>query len=394
MKKIKILLRDFRKIVKNGEVVNFNIGTTGHGVGEAAALEKMLPECEICFWASAPLSEPLRRMMHRRFPGCRIVRGALDGSSPEVEDAARWCDLLLIGPGTWIDVPQDVMDFTRFCGKPDGAAGIGFAAKDLELIRHSSFMFFRDTEALAEAERAGVKGPTGFVPDGAFTFDAEDAPGAEQFLAEHGLEKNRFACCLPRYRITPVWEFCPGKHPSAEHLERNRSMIRQDMMPLVEASCRVVREKHWKVLLSPETEPAVRLCQNELASMFPEDVRPHIVIPENFWEADLALGVYRRSCGLFGTEMHSQVMAVGSGIPAIVCRTVEFGSKSRMWNDIGLGEWLFDFDSAADRERFPEAVMRMFTQEKHTGQLVEQAQKIISERFSFFSDFLRDHFSA
>ena len=90
--------------------------------------------------------------------------------------------------------------------------------------------------------------------------------------------------------------------------------------------------------------------------------------------------------------MHSQVMALGSGIPAMVCRTKEFGSKSQMWNDIGLEEWLFDFDSAADRQRFPEAVMQMFTQEERTRQLVEHARTILSERFGFFADFLRKHY--
>ena len=56
MKKIRILLRDFRTVVKNGEVVNFNIGTTAHGPGAAAMLRKFLPGCEIRDWASAPLS--------------------------------------------------------------------------------------------------------------------------------------------------------------------------------------------------------------------------------------------------------------------------------------------------------------------------------------------------
>ena len=172
-------------------------------------------------------------------------------------------------------------------------------------------------------------------------------------------------------------------------IDYNRSMVKQDMTPLVEAACRVVREKRWKVLLSPETEPATRLCQKELISMFPDDVRPFIAVPESFWEADLALGVYRQSRGLFGIEMHSQVMAVGSGIPAMVCRTKEFGSKSQMWNDIGLGEWLFDFDSAADRQRFPEAVMKMFTQEDPTRRLAEHARTVLQERFGFFADFLR-----
>ena len=392
MKKLKILLRDFRTVVKNGEVVNFNIGTTAHGPGAAAMLRKFLPECEIRVWASAPLSAPLQRMMARRFPDIKIVSGSL-ADSPEVQAAARWCDLLLPGPGTSIPTVGDVNDFVRFSSKPFGAAGIGYVPDDLKKIPSPGFLFFRDNAALAAAQRDGLKVPTGFVPDGAFVFDAADDAGAEKFMGHHGLEKGRFVCCLPRYRKTPFWEFCPERPVRTDFVDYNRSMVEQDMTPLVEAACRVVREKRWKVLLSPETEPATRLCQNELFSMFPEDVKPFIAVPENFWEADLALGVYRQSRGLFGTEMHSQVMAIGSGLPAMVCRTKEFGSKSQMWNDIGLGDWLFDFDSAADRERFPEAVMQMFTQEERTRQLVEQARTILSERFVFFADFLREHYA-
>jgi len=392
MKKIKVLLRDFRSVVKNGEVVNFNIGTTAHGPGEVAMLEKYLPECEIRAWASAPLSAPLRRMMDRRFPGVRIVSGSLE-NSPEVAEAVNWCDLLLTGPGTGIPVTADVNAFTRLSAKPYGAAGIGYPPADLAKIPPAAFLFFRDTDAVAAAERDGLSVPTGFVPDGAFAFDAADETGAEQFMARHGLEQDRFVCCLPRYRRTPSWEFCPGKIARQEWIDYNRSMVRQDMTPLVEAACRVVRKKRWKVLLAPETEPAVRLCRNELYAMFPADVKPQIVVPENFWEADLALGVYRRSRGLFGTEMHSQVMAVGSGIPAMVCRTKEFGTKSRMWDDLGLGEWLFDFDLADDRQRFPEVVMKMFTQEDSTRRLVKHAGEILHERFVFFADFLRRQYA-
>ena len=389
---MRILLRDFRTLVKQGQVVNFNIGTTAHGPGAVALLERELPDCEICVWASAPLSSPLQRMMERRFPKVKIVSGALDGGSPEVEEAARWCDCLLIGPGTGIAVSKDVDAFSRFCGKPYGAAGIGFVPKDLEQMRKSEFIFFRETAALAMAKQAGLDIPTGFVPDGAFAFDAADEAGARDFMNSHHLEAGQFVCCLPRYRHTPRWEFFPGATFPADLIVHNRSMIAQDLRPLVQAACDVVREKKWRILLSPETEPAIRLCQNELFSMFPDDIKPFVSVPESFWEADLALGVYRQSCGLFGIEMHSQVMAIGSGIPAIVCRTAEFGSKSQMWSDLGLGEWLFDFDSAADRERFPAEVMRMFTQEERSRQLVKKAQETIGERFAFFADFLRRQF--
>ena len=143
MKTLKILLRDFRTVVKDGRVVNFNIGTTAHGPGVAAMLQKYLPGCEIRIWASAPLSEPLQTMMERRFPCIRIVSGRLDGTSPELEEAVRWCDMLLIGSGTSIAVHGDMEGFVRRCGKPYAVAGIGFAPKDMGLLQKSAFAFFR-----------------------------------------------------------------------------------------------------------------------------------------------------------------------------------------------------------------------------------------------------------
>ena len=295
-------------------------------------------------------------------------------------------------PGTGIAVHRDVEAFTKFCNKPYAAAGIGFAAKDIEKMRQSGFIFLRDSAALAAAEKAELGVPTAFVPDGAFLFDAADDAGAVEFMRRHGLEKGKFVCCLPRYRYTPTWEFCPGETYPEDRIAYNKSMIVQDMEPLVKAACRVVREKGLKVLLSPETEPAIRLCRNELLSMFPADVKPFIVVPDHFWEADLALGVYKLSRGVWGIEMHSQVMAIGNNIPAIVCRTAEFGSKSQMWNDLGLGEWLVDFDKADDRERFPEVVMQMLNNADHTEKLLKQAQSVLQERFDFFGSFMREHY--
>ena len=63
-----------------------------------------------------------------------------------------------------------------------------------------------------------------------------------------------------------------------------------------------------------------------------------------------------------------------------------------MRNDLGLGEWPFDFDSAA-RQRFPDAaVIRMFSQEEYASRLVQQAQAVLAERFGFFAGFLQKQY--
>ena len=52
-------------------------------------------------------------------------------------------------------------------------------------------------------------------------------------------------------------------------------------------------------------------------------------------------------------------MCIGNGIPAIVCRWAEQTSKGIMWRDIGLGDWLFDFDNKAEIAAMPSAVLTM-----------------------------------
>jgi hypothetical protein len=88
-----------------------------------------------------------------------------------------------------------------------------------------------------------------------------------------------------------------------------------------------------------------------LYDKLPEDVKSRVVWRENYWLTDEALSTYRRSAGLFGHEMHSPIMCIGNGIPAIVCRWAEQTSKGLMWRDIGLGDWLFDLDKEDDSKK-------------------------------------------
>ena len=117
-----------------------------------------------------------------------------------------------------------------------------------------------------------------------------------------------------------------------------------------------------------------------LFDQLPEDVQRRVVWRENFWLTDEALSVYLRSAGLFGSEMHSPIMAVGNGIPAIVCRFEEQTSKGIMWRDIGLGDWLFDFDQAADRERLPDVVLAFARDPAAAREKTAEARKFVERR--------------
>src|SRR6478672_5119749 len=114
-----------------------------------------------------------------------------------------------------------------------------------------------------------------------------------------------------------------------------------------------------KVLLCPEDKTQMAIGKEMIMDKLPDDVKKRVVWRENYWLTDEALSTYVRSAGLFGNEMHSPIMCIGNGVPAIVCRFEEQTSKGYMWRDIGLGEWLFDMDNTDDVSRIVPTVLAM-----------------------------------
>ncbi len=57
--------------------------------------------------------------------------------------------------------------------------------------------------------------------------------------------------------------------------------------------------------------------------------------------------------------MHSPIMCIGAGIPAIVCRWSEQTSKGLMWRDIGLSDWLFNLDEDSEIPGIVPAVLSL-----------------------------------
>jgi hypothetical protein len=86
-------------------------------------------------------------------------------------------------------------------------------------------------------------------------------------------------------------------------------------------------------------------------------------------------------------------MAVGNGIPAIVCRFEEQTSKGFMWKDIGLGEWLFDLDKAEDRVRVSGTVLAMAQDFKKAKAKTELARKFVLKRQQETMRVLHEHFA-
>ena len=389
----KILLRDFRT-VKNGEVINFNIGTAAHAPGTLAVLQKYLgPDIRITVWADAPLSGPLAKMMRRHFPEVNIVSGSPDGSgSPELKKAAEEADLFLVSSGESVagSVRRSMDEFQQRTGKPAGAYAIGFHPDALPWIDRMAFAWFRDPVSAENAAKRSVCPVQGWAPDAVFDFDCADEEGAAAFLAEHDLKPGGFICCIPGQRHTPRWNYFDV--PARPDLDAvNARWEEHDNAPLLPVIRDAAGRFGLKVLICAEQVSELPLIRRLVYDRLPPEIRTCCVPQERLWSPDLALGVYRASRGVFGVEMHSQVMAVGSGIPAVLLRHPQFGTKSGMWQSIGLADWLIDAEQPDYVRRAESAVMGILSDPDGTAKKLRNARKIIDRaaaeamRRTFFS---------
>jgi hypothetical protein len=279
----------------------------------------------------------------------------------EVERAFRDCDFLLHGSGPSLVGQKQVAQWVRETRKPFGVYGITFGSNEPEsiaLLSQARFVFFRDSISHRFAKDHGLTCPImEFAPDGAFAAAVRNDEAALTFLRAHDLEPGKFLCTIPRYRHTPYWTIKPGRRFDPAKHARNEAMKDRDHAQLRAAITAVVRETPMKVLICPEDMTQMQLGREMLFDPLPAEVKRRVVWRENYWLTDEALSTYVRSAGIFGNEMHSPIICIGQGIPAIVCRWAEQTSKGFMWRDIGLGEWLFDLDDDTELERIVPAVL-------------------------------------
>jgi hypothetical protein len=392
----RILLRSSWQVV--------NIGDIAHTPGVLALIEKYIPDAEVRLWASRDLSEEVMAMEHKRFPKLRVVKGTIGtngkASNAELGEAISWCDFLLHGSGASMVAHKDVAAFVSATGKPFGVYGItygGFGTAEKDLLSRAKFVFFRDSVSLAKAKADGVHSPVmEFGPDGAFACDLRNDPTTVDFLRAHKLEDGKFLCCIPRLRNTPYWLIrgTPMTAVDEQKHARNEAMKEHDHAPLRAAIIAIVRETPLKVLICPEDQSQMAVGREMLWEKLPEDVRKRVVWRDKYWLTDEALSTYVRSAGLFGAEMHSPIMCVGNGIPAIVCRWAEQTSKGFMWRDIGLGEWLFDFDDEKSIPGLTAAVLSMAKNPSAAKAKVHKAQEFVRRRQQETMAVVKEHSSA
>lgn len=380
-----------RRIILRSSWQTVNIGDIAHTPGVLKILEQHLPDVEVRLWPSK-VDNGVQEMLLARFPKLKIIQGA-----EAVKAAFAECDFLLHGSGPSLVAEKDVVKWSQETGKPYGVYGItlpiqgstatkpapdSVIAKTIGVLSGGRFAFFRDSVSLEVAKKRGCTCPImEFGPDGAFATDLRDEAKATAFLKEHGLEDGKFLCCIPRLRYTPYWTI-PEKKAAFDEKKhaRNEAMKEHDLGPLRQAVIEVVRQTEMKVLLCPEDQTQMAVAKEMLLDKLPDDVKAKVVWRPTYWLTGEALSTYVRSAGLFGAEMHSPIMCIGNGIPAIVCRWAEQTSKGFMWRDIGLDEWLFDLDKEEELQRVVPTVLAMAKDPAAARAKAAKAREFVEKR--------------
>ena len=325
-----------------------NIGDIAHTPGMLALLEKHRPDLQVVLWPN-PLNAEVEQLLLHRFPTVRIAR-----SKPEQDAALASCDFFLHGSGPGL-VGRSEAERARKAGKPYGFAGI--TLNDIELQEHrellagAKFVFTRDGDSLQALRKAQITGPRmGFGPDATFALDLRDDAAAAKLLKEHALEPGKFLCAVPRLRWTPYWEIHADHKPNPERSAVNEAFAERDHAKMREAIIAWVTQTHQRVFLVPEMTYEVARLRPLLFDPLPMAVKAKVAVLDRYWLTAEAASVYAQAAALLSFEMHSPIMAVSAGTPAVLLRQPTDTRKGQMWRDIGLEPRIFEIDTTTGEE--------------------------------------------
>ena len=326
-----------------------NIGDIAHTPGMLALLERHRPNDRVTLWPSG-VSNEVVRLLTARFPRLSIAR-----TRAEQDAALAACDFFLHGSGPGL-VGREAAGRARQAGKPYGFAGVTLSDDELrtqrELLAGARFVFTRDTDSLRALQRSDVKvAKAAFGPDATFALDLRDEPAADRLLREHDLEAGQFLCAVPRLRWTPYWEIHPETtKPNPQRSAVNEAFAERDHAKMREAIVAWVTEFKRKVFLVPEMTYAVPRLRPLLFDPLPAAVKPSVAVLDRYWLTAEAASVYARAAAVLSFEMHSPIMAVSAGVPAMLLRQPTDTRKGQMWRDIGLNPWIFEIDDTTGKD--------------------------------------------
>lgn len=370
-----------RRLLLRSSWQTVNIGDIAHTPGMIALLERQLPDLSVTLWPSR-LSPEVEQLLRRRFRKLQIA------NTPEQQkQALAECDFGLHGSGPGL-VGWRELERWRATGKPYGFGGVTLSDAELkdrrDLLAGSRFIFCRDTLSLEALKGSGIRVPVmEFGPDATFHLDLKNPTAAEAYLQEQGLKQKHFACFVPRLRWTPYWQ--EGRKYAPEEQARKEAENEQyreaDHAKLRAAIVAWVRETGLPALLCPEMTYQVALLRPLLYDPLPNDVKSKVVVRPTYWLTDEAASTYSQAAAVVSMEMHSPIIAVANGTPAIHLRQPTDTRKGQMWRDVGLGDWLFEIDPATG-EQIADRLLQIHRSPELASARVRKAQQFVADRGS------------
>ena len=372
-----------------------NIGDIGHTPGTLRVIEEHLPEVNVVLWAMA-LDERVTAMLMRRFPKLKIVQGTLKGTGAGDENlrqAIAGCDLFIRNSG--MGQSTDFIEYCRKLGKPCGLFGQSYfpsmvegtgAAERIALLNGCAFIYCRDSRTLEILSKAGVKAQ--FGPDGCFGIDVRDDARGLATMQRLGLEERKF--------ITLQLRTHTAKHEGRDNPPLNPLHPTPQMIADDERRAAVYREliTLWvkktghKVLLAPEVKKETVHNQRLIYDLLPPEIQKHVVNLDVFWNADEAASVFARAHTAVCHEPHSLIIALANGTPILHTYSEFHSPKCWMFADIGLPEWLLEFDSTP-AEKMAQALFAIDADYPAAQARVKKAMAFVHSKFAASAGVIR-----
>lgn len=255
----------------------------------------------------------------------------------------------------------------RVLGIPYGINGQSFEAIDWptdlihrKLFQDAAFVYCRDSDSLRYLQQRGLLNRnSGFRPDSTFFFQQFDETWADAYMRANGLEDKRFISVILRLPDPEKTGFDPT--PGAVHA---KGYSRQDMVSGAISGPRLhdhmekvktfiedfVSGTGMKALICHETRHTLTRAKERLWKRLSPETQKRCVYLDEFWSPDQAYSIIKRTRILVSMEMHSVIMSLNVGTPAVHIPFAEAGRKREMMRDIGVGDWLLDIDECLPGE--------------------------------------------
>ena len=325
-----------------------NIGDIAHTPGFLNLAKKYLPDVPVWLWP-CQINRGVREMLLENFPGLRIVE-----SDAEIQEAFEKCSMLINGSGPGME-KWSLQEWRARTKKPYGFYGISadglWDEEKKAILNDAAFIFCRDSLSQYFLRQQQLDCPViDFVPDATFALQLGKNAGAEKYLRDNGLEPGKFICVIPRLRYTPAdfdddhfyYKDPKRQLPSEEHLESDMEKMRQVIIE-------IVQKTDLKVLICPEMTYQVPMGRRYLYEPLPENIKKRVVLKREYWITDEAQTIYAAAHSLVSMEMHSPIIFITAGKPAILLRQAEDTFKGQMWRDLGMQNWILELNvSGAD----------------------------------------------